>query len=416
MAMFINIEPMPDDDAAASRCRAYLKTMVLALIALGVAMGGLMLAMDPYGVFATRLVPDHLFAPDRRLTFGGDRVIKAIVMQAQNPRTVVAGSSRVAIGFDPQSPALQGLDLYNAGLAGAAAPEILGSARYAAATVPALNRIVLCLEFDLFFQPLGEVSDFEDSAFAGRSLTFGKFRVTYALEAIATAFRKIPALIAGRPIAGTLSIRGWLIRMPQLRPVPLRSFFRQELATLGVTSLHKSARYLSDTETRYHDLHNTLRVLQQRGINVDIVLTPVHAWRLDLIQEFGLWPAYEMWKRRITTIVAAVSSDGAKSTLRLFDFNVVADMTSEAVAPDAGSQAVRYFHESSHFYPIVGDYVFKIMDGSEPVEPNTGFGRLLTPDILDAHMQLARHNLDDWRASHPDEVAVVVAALPKDQR
>ncbi len=391
------------DDAAA--CERYVLNSLLIGAALLGLVSAAMLAVDPYGVFGTRLVPDRLFAADRRLTLGGDRVIKGLLMLAERPRTLVAGSSRVAIGFNPQSPALAGLDLYNAGLPGAAGPEILLSARVAGSRVPHLSWLVLCLDFDLFFQTEGAASDLGDSIFAGRPAAYGLIGATYAYAALETPARKLPALFAGRPIAGPVSLRGWLVRDLAMRGKPERSMFLDEIAGMAVKSLAatQSALATENAEQRYQDLAETLAQLLARGIAVDVVLPPVHVWRLDLIQEFGLLPAYQTWKRRLTEIVAAAGHSGSA---RLFDFNVVDRLTS-ASPRDAAPFGVAEFFEPSHFLPPLGDTIFAVLQGQSPAGGDSGFGRQLHPATLAVHLEQTGASLAAWRLAHPDEAAEI---------
>jgi hypothetical protein len=386
-------------------CERYLLRSLLIGVAVLGLVGAAMLAVDPYGVFGTRLVPDRLFAADRRLTLGGDRVIKGLLMLAERPRTLVAGSSRVAIGFDPQSPALADLDLYNAGLPGAAGPEILLSARVAGARVPQLSWLVLCLDFDLFFQTEGVASDFGESIFAGRPAAYGLIGATYAYAALETPARKLPALLSGRPIAGPVSLRGWLVRDVAMRGKPERPLFHDEIAGMGVKSLAatQSALAAEKAEQRYQDLAETLAQLLGRGVAVDVVLPPVHVWRLDLIEEFGLLPAYQAWKRRLTEIVAVAGRSGSA---RLFDFNVVDRLTS-ASPREAAPFGVDEFFEPSHFLPPLGDAIFAVLRAQSPADGDSGFGRQLRPAMLETHLEQTSASLAAWRLGHPGEAAEI---------
>jgi len=326
-------------------------------------------------------------------------------MLTQQPRTLVAGSSRAAIGFDPQRPALADLDVYNAGLPGAAGPEILLSARVAGAQVPQLTWLVLCLDFDLFFQTESVASDLGDSIFAGRGAAYGRIATTYAYAALATPARKLPALFAGRPIAGPVSLRGWLVRDLAMRGKPERALFHEEIAGMGVKSLAatQSALKTDQDEARYRDLAETLAQLLGRGIAVDVVLPPVHVWRLDLIGEFGLLPAYAAWKRRLTAVVAEA---GRLGSARLFDFNVVDRLTS-ASPREAAAVGVADFFEPSHFLPPLGDAIFAVLRGEQPANPDSGFGRQLQLSTLDAHLAQTESKLAAWRLAHPDEAAEI---------
>src|SRR5947209_15711613 len=166
--------------------RSYLlKVLACALAAISIA-GALVLFIDAFALFRTRLLPTSLFPHTLRMTTSGDRIIKATeIARIREPLDILfAGSSRVAFAFDPRSPLLSQVQTYNAGLNGSHSYETGIVVRYAIDHVPKIRRIVWNIDFEEFFRPLSVEADFTQSGFAGTPLVSGYARHLLSYEAL----------------------------------------------------------------------------------------------------------------------------------------------------------------------------------------------------------------------------------------
>lgn len=407
----ISAELAPGTPGATALFRRYVLTFLgvsfaaLSLIAL------FMVLVDAFGLFGTRVVPERLFPAERRASLGGDRVLKAIEMKRADPRMIITGSSRVVAGYDPSRPALSGLGLYNAGLAGSGPLQTFPLVRWAAANLPRLERIILANDFDLFFHPTANIGNFDKSAFAGQPLVSGYLEHLFSYDAIAESWTIARNAVRGRATAGAANRNG---SNPVTPTPPGRVLSRMAQEIEAGVELMRDARGLSDgaiARSRYDALKDALVEIRSRGVRVDLTLNPVFVWRLELVERYGYWQAMDEWKRRITAIAAEVNALPGSGEIRVFDFMVVDPLTSGRVPRSADEPALETYIESSHHTPLVGDRIVRILLGHEPPNDASGFGRQLTPSMIEHHLSGVRRDFEAWRADHGEDIAVILSAI-----
>ncbi len=135
------------------------------------------------------------------------------------------------------------------------------------------------------------------------------------------------------------------------------------------------------------------------------MINPIHARHTYVYAAAGLWSAYEQWKRDLTDAVAR-----APRSVALWDFSGVSECTSEPM-PARGDAAtkMRWYRESGHFRPRLGEIVLDRVYGEARTDPCPGLGRPLEPVTLDATLAAQRTALERWTASHPTDVAEIDA-------
>jgi hypothetical protein len=401
----------PLDPGATAIHRRYVLTFLGASFAALAAIAAFMIAIDAFGLFGTRVIPDRLFPQGRRASLGGDRVLKAIEMKRASPGMIVTGSSRVVAGYDPGRPDLKDLGLYNAGLAGSGPLQTFPLVRWASKNLPGLKRIVLANDFDLFFHPTANVGNFDKSAFAGQPLLSGYFEHVFSYDAIAESWTIARNAMRGRVTAGAAHLNG---SNPVTPTPPGRILARMSQELEAGVELMRDASGLYDgaiARSRYASLKAALAEARARGVDVDVTLNPVFVWRLELVERYGYWAAMEAWKRRITDIAAEVGVMPGTGEIRVFDFMVVDGVTSGRVPRSADEPPLETYIESSHHTPMVGDRIMRIVLGREAPGRQTGFGRRLETRVLDDHFTGVRRDFEAWRSGHPEDIAVIVAAI-----
>lgn len=379
-------------------------------LATGIVSGALLsfvLAIDAYGLFGTRILPNRVFPAGLRVSRDGDRVLKAIEMARSPASTVVVGSSRVALGFDPDHVDLAAMRLYNAGLLAARGSELSAVARYAAREMPRVERVLWGIDVDsLFVAP--DWNDFARSAFAGVPRLSGYAAALASWETLGVSADTLR--FWSRGVRASFTTSGWGRRTINYRDEPRDwwSLFRQEFAsTVNLTTSSFAAR-VQYQDAIMQELISSVAALRERGVAVDLFFTPRYVWRLELERQSGATAQVEALKRWIVAAATEVNGCGAGPQVRVFDFDRADPVTSEPVPPGLHKQGPRYFVETMHMTPTVGAMIAALLVSGQ----DNGFGWRLTPDSIEAEFVAGRAALAAWGTGNPEDVAHVASLLP----
>jgi hypothetical protein len=391
--------------------RGYLASLFTFALSGFALIAGMGLVVDGYGVFGTRLIPASRFAPDLRLSTSGDRVTKAIeIAERQGDRILFLGDSRTQHGLDPDAPVLDGEKAYNAALAAASLSEQLVVLDHALAHEPQVRHIVWGLTLEEFPLAIATSSDYPDSAFAGRSITSGLLRHLFALDRMASSWRALfeaPRRVrASMKRNGVAAFDGDPIEGPS---IAMR--FEKELAG---TARELGGPLPQDGIERAHAvLANRLRELKAAGIDVDLVIVPMHVWRLEFLRLIGVEAQHEAWKRRIARSVEALAATPGIGRIRLFDFARPHPFTEQSPFGPPPPHMRRFFLETSHFYPWLGEKILARLFDKEGEGEASSFGSEIGAFSIDADIASAKADLDAWEASHPQDVGYVRRLVSK---
>ena len=382
----------------------YLKVF-FALIAAGLALAaGLNLVVDPYASFHWSDMRG--FNDQKHLKRGGGRVNKSVILSRYDFDTLVFGTSRAELGLNPNSPVLEGLKPFNAAQAGTSMTEIRLEALWAAEH-QSPRTVIIDLDF-LTFTPTDDLTtaaDFAQSPFAGRSL------IPILLE----------RLVSGPSLADCVTV---MRNSAKHKPDPFTKFgyYDRDAVNLPITRRQAFTAVMeefltSKTGYRHFDyrpervglLSDVIRRFHTQGTTVLLFISPLHARQMEAMWEVGLFPAYEQWKRDLTTAIARIRSDSpGGSPIRLWDFSGYNSVTTEPVG-----ETMRWYWESSHYTKAVGDMVLaRLLDRPERVAAlPDDFGEELSPATIEARLTAIRAGHADYMRTFPDEVADLRAII-----
>jgi hypothetical protein len=376
------------------------------------------LSVDAFGLFRTRLVAGTRFPHDLRMTTSGDRVIKAIeITRRKEPLDILfAGSSRTAFAFDPRSALLRDMHTYNAGLNGSHSYETGLIVRYAIDYVPKIRRIVWNIDFEEFFRPLSLEADFAQSGFAGVPPALGHTRHLLSYEALRKSLDAAVLSAARGGFFPHIDVDGFYVhersdatKGPRDYPLMprLRNFFPAYVFS-------GRERYVELLDARLADLDATLAYAKSRGVDVDIVLMPVHATRLEVYRLGGFMPLIESWKQTLAHSLAAAAELPGSGTIRAFDFSPITPLSLEDFPPPGSGKRTRFFLETLHPGPLVGDMIVaRLLSRVPPVEM-PGFGVPLEEAVAPGQIAEERARLRMWEESHPDLVREIKALVAQE--
>jgi len=223
-------------------------------------------------------------------------------------------------------------------------------------------------------------------------------------------------------LSGTASSDSWWSYTHQRRPVAIysRSGLREEaydiaqVAREGGTrraSLRVEASFLAGTlrdvesEKFRASYAATLAALQEiialsakHGIQLKLIINPIHARQTYALAAAGLWPLYESWKR---DLLAAAQRSPRPELVSLWDFSGASSCTAENLPADTNAaSAMRWYRESSHFRRVLGNRVLDRVYGRADDGACPGLGQRLEPATLAVVLAAQRDALRHWVETH----------------
>lgn len=363
----------------------YLRRFLAVLFgALGL-ISALNVLIDPFSLFGSPRIAgiNQVKVPSPGL----ERFFKPLQASVRQPQTVLIGTSRVLVGLDPRD--VPGDQVYNLGVAGASAPELLALTGHVFADTQA-KRIVLGLDYDSFLSP-------EESP-AFRLAVLGRF----------AWWRALPDLLLSQH---TLNMTRNTYTASRRRRTPLYtdSGFRQrpysaagetvKQRVLGVVSRFAgiyAAAPGSDAALAQFDTF--LGGLPSDRAALSVFITPSHAALVETAMLVGKGSDYETWVRRLTEICAAHG-------LTLWDFGGYNRITT---TPFASFDET--FTDAAHFQPAVGRLIVDALFRGATVPD---FGVRLTPEGIAAYLEEQRAARAQWHERQPDDVGLIDEAVKR---
>jgi hypothetical protein len=389
--------------------RAYLlQSLVLAAGALGVIIL-LGLAIDPFGIFGTRIVPERIFPHSQNFRSGADRVRKSLQLASRTApvELLLVGSSRTFLGFDPASARLAPLHAYNGGLGAGGLEEAARMVQFALRYHPEIRRVIWGIDSDRFLAGATDNPEVTESPMTGMSLASGRLRELVALEPVSILFRAVAAMIIGRLRPDVQADGRDITEARDRGPAVRAATFAAELSFYcRQTRLSAPTAGMPDLDLAI--LAQSLAMLKAHGIDVDVIIYPLHLRLLEVQYRAGRLDHVDAFKRRIVAAMPKPQTADGSGQVRLIDFNRTNALTGEAVPAPGSGLDMSYYYEASHFKPAFGDAIVAQLMGLDGSHP--GLGVSLDGSTIEAVLRDARADFIDWRAHHFDDLEAVQRA------
>jgi hypothetical protein len=144
------------------------------------------------------------------------------------------------------------------------------------------------------------------------------------------------------------------------------------------------------------------------------VLMPVHATRLEVYCLGGFMPLIESWKQTLAHSLAAAAQLPGSGTIRAFDFSPITPLSLEDFPPPGSGKRTRFFLETLHPGPLVGDMIVARLLSRVPPVKMPGFGVPLEEAVAPGQIAEERARLRMWEESHPDLVREIKALVAQE--
>jgi hypothetical protein len=326
--------------------------------------------------------------------------IKAIVGTRFHPSALILGNSRAEVGFDPlhRAFATRSLRAFNAAVPGSDMDYTLASFRR---LMPTNEVAVVGVDFlDFLYSPpeAGSSSPVFRDSIATRALAlFSTTALLDSLRTLAIQRERHPASLRSDGFNPLLDYRdlvandGYAMLFRQRAFESARSLARQP---------HELYAGGAGTSPALSDLRALLQAAAANRTQMHLVIYPYHLLYLLQLDDAGLWPLFEQWKRDLTESAASARSQGARVTV--WDFGCAHRLTAEPI-PDEGDRKteMRWYWEAGHFKKELGDLVLDRAFGEALPAEAIDFGIDLVPATVETRIAECRVSLAAMRQRFP---------------
>ncbi len=387
-------------------------SLLIALIVIG-ANALLNLVVDPFGVVGIPAIAG--ITSEKPEVKSKPRLHKAHAVARYEPTALILGSSRAEVGLDPDHVAWNGERTYNLALSGPSMYETWRYFQHGLAAGP-VERAVIAIDFFMFNVNRQPAVTFSEKRLADDISTDPPLSTT--LADLPVAVLSLDTSIAAVKTLLGQSSETWIAENG-LRPEEAmesrlgggqRLRFERSVRA-NVKAIYEGfALWDDDGRSGALDAFNALLSdARANGIHLTFVIGPSHAWQWEALDELGLWPQFEEWKRTLAAALAAEAAGSGRAPFALWDFSGYSAYATEPVPGlDETEARMRWHWDSSHYSQALGDLVLDVALGGASVP---GLGAQLTEASVDAELRRIRDDQTAYRASNADEARRVAAIV-----
>jgi hypothetical protein len=390
------------------------------------------LIIDPYGLF--NIITISGFNSKKPAIGQHVRMFKAHAVRSYKPASLILGSSRAEYGLDPDhagwNPAAN--PTYNLGLPSGSIYEAWRYLLHTHAQYP-VKQVVLALDLFMFNENWQTESDFREDRLVTPDNThppIGWIRdiitAIFSIDALHSSIETIfPINSNSDTYYQTNGSRDPSNNSENIKKKGghHKAFLSNETYSLTAPDgwkLFSLGHDGAQGSTPLNTFEQLVKFCRIEGIELFVLISPVHARKLEILWQFGLWNTYEQWKYKLTTILAAdAASHPIENPFPLWDFSGYNRITTERVPPlgDIITQ-MQWYWEGSHYKKVVGDTMLDIIFGNRDTDfyIHHGFGALLTMENIDNHLMLIRNSRANYASHHEKdikEIAQLISSIGK---
>jgi len=396
----------------------------------GLVGGGLLLlagfnfVVDPYDAMGWRIAG---ITPQKPAMEDRTKFAKPFIVLRMRPAAVVLGTSRPAHALRMDHPCWGPSDRpgYNFAVEGTTFYETLRMLEHAAAA-GRLRLAVVELDPNSFFSGRKFRDDFDEAILVGRGHSRFAAYLAYAKALISLQMTRASVFtLLNQTAVELVDAAGRRVDQSFDRMVSKaggqRSLFLK-VETVGYirpllieNSVAQWRPGNNDALAPYNYLREMIAFARANNIDLRFYISPVHARQLEIYRVLGLSESFDAWKRAIVEILDEdANSNPGRMPFALWDFSGYNVITEESLPAVGDSHArMHSYWEATHYTSSVGDLILsRLLGCSSSTRQEVGdFGAQLTARNIDAHLRESRVAGEQYRQSHPEDVAEIDAAV-----
>ena len=400
--------------------RKYLRWWLTTLVLLLVAFAAINYFVDPYGLFdSPRINGFNRLKPSATTR---DRVVKPYMVNTVAPATIIAGNSRPKMGVNPDNSCWLSSEqpVYNLGVPGASVYMV---ARYAQHAMAAGNvkQIFWGLDFidflnyrkrqttDLDWPPDAKAFevrlrvDAQGKANNGYLLQRIKDHMTLLFSLDALKDSVVTILSQKNMNAPTVRRNGFdpakkYIDIMRLEGQGLM-FKQKDLSLMEIFNRPENRLFDNDRQQspQFEVVQQFLKIAKQNNVELVLFINPYHSDYLTIVQQAGLWPMFQSWKRQLVIIAD-------RFDVPLWDFSGYNDLSNiQPPAPGDTHTILKWFWEPAHYREQYGNQMLGKMLGRRcDKEDDVIAGVKLTPENIEQHIERENAAMLRYQSDFPD--------------
>ena len=265
-----------------SSYRRYIVALLLLTVGWVAVIATVNVVVDPYAVFGSQRTEG---LNSRKPEFN-KRLSKAKVVEVARlkPENLILGNSRADRGLDPYHSCWESEPVYNMAIPGSTITDIYWYLNYALEVAP-IRRVVIDLDFlqmfNLFYRDrIGEPSI---PAIVSRSWDSETLVSIFSLDALKSSMRTLTK----QNQVTQYSPRGHMRTHQPKEPQDYASVFLDGYMKMQAAIDRKGLFDAEEAQWRYRNFEQMLRLAHEQGVELVLVVSPLHARYLSLIEKSG---------------------------------------------------------------------------------------------------------------------------------
>ncbi|MEO0707754.1 MAG: hypothetical protein AAF050_19105 [Cyanobacteria bacterium J06649_5] len=398
--------------------RRYTRLYLLVFFSSLLAVAGFNGFMDPQGIFRLMAI-EGINKEKPLLEKEGVRKTKSLDLEQGDFTTLLLGTSRTFGGLNPEHKVFPAGRTYNAALPRTNLYETQKVFDFALQHLP-LKQVVMELDFTTFSDAQTVDADFKDSRFAGKNVKLSSLDSLLSAYQIQDSFTTLQFNLQGKQARYTA--QGFR-RKRLYGEVRDRASVGSDIVDHHKLFTWTNQQYLKthsnldfDSRDRIERLQQMLRAAREQNIEMHLFIPPLHVHLVESLKLTNLLPDYYQWKRDLVAAVDAHNQTySTKPPIKLWDFSSVSSVTTERVPPENSEVQMKWYVESSHFRPVLGDVMLSLMlDSSASVaDAPEDFGHVLTTQNVEAQVAQMNSDLLSYERLYPQDI-IALKALQKE--
>jgi hypothetical protein len=379
--------------------------LAVTFIALGTA--ALNVLIDPYMLLN---MPRIAGFNARKPAIGTQgRLMKAYDVQRLAPRTLLLGSSRVDFGLDAADPHWPHIEqpVYNLGLAGGI-PYVAYRYLQHSMSHAGIDLVVMGLDFEYFLT----IPEAQHNAVPGyesrlavdqQGLPNRQRDGQYYRDVLNSTLSLDATFDSGLTLLANLDMTGMDI---QSGNTLTNDLFTNQTAPRGAYPLFSiidafiTLRYSGmRNEFAMADIRSILELCRQHRVRIVLLINPLHADVLEIMDLRGHWDSFEAWKRELVQLVEEYSAGPQSESAQLWDFTEYDRYSTEPIG--AQSALPRWFWEPNHYTHALGSAVIQRILGGRGY---ADFGERIDSNNIEGHLTQIRAQRNRYRDSHAPQI------------